>query len=64
MTQEGERGLSKVSRDTFSKILNHIFVFWPSFSKEKGKFLENGGGGEGSVRVSPKDAWRRESKIG
>jgi len=31
--------LAKVSRDIFSKILNHIFVFWPAFLKEKASFL-------------------------
>jgi hypothetical protein len=31
MTQGRGMGLSKVSRDIFSKILNHIFVFSPAF---------------------------------
>jgi len=36
MPQGGGRRLAKVSRDIFSKILNHIFVFWPAFSLQKG----------------------------
>jgi len=29
-------GIAKMSRDIFSKVFDHIFVFWLAFSKEKG----------------------------
>jgi len=35
MPEGGGRGVAKVSRDIFSKILNQNFEFWPAFSKEK-----------------------------
>ncbi len=60
MPHKGEGGLAKVSCDIFSKILSHIFVFWPAFSKGKASFFENQNvtshrGLGGSASVSPND---------
>jgi len=58
MTQGRGKGLAKVSRDIFSKILSYSHVFWPAFLKEKGyffgksKYYVTPGEGEGKVRAS------------
>ncbi len=62
-----DKGVSKVSRDIFSEILNHIFVISPAFLKEKASFSENQKSRhtEGSAPVSPNDTRGRwGSKIG
>ncbi len=54
---KGGRGLAKMSRDIFSKILSYIHIFGTAFLKEKGYFLEyqyvtlhrGGGGGVRSI---------------
>jgi len=36
MPNGGGRGVAKLSRGIFSKIINHTFVFWPPVLKEFG----------------------------
>ncbi len=41
MQQWGGRGLVKVLYDIFSKILKHVFVFWPDFLKNKAVYFKS-----------------------